>query len=189
MTIINFFSEYQAFAARSFLGYFWVKLFTANYGNSSYRSSLSDSASRGVVFRLRISPKIRSYNRISSKRSVRDLCRTGLCKNPRKSASLPCPLREKDFTQALEVESFSRELWTSTHCWIVFYVIYYLWCLKCRLRQLNIWRSIHAGHWREQQCPNWQIIFAQLCIFAATQKHTQQHIQTVFIVYLSYTSI
>ncbi len=25
--------------------------------------------------------------------SVRDLCRTGLCKNPRKSASLPCPFK------------------------------------------------------------------------------------------------
>ncbi len=51
----------------------------------------------------------------------------------------PQPLREKDVKQALVVvESFSRELFTSTRCWIVFYVIYYLWCLKCRLRQLNI---------------------------------------------------
>jgi hypothetical protein len=52
---------------------------------------LVDSASRGVVFRLRISPRIRSQNRNGSKRSEMDLCRTGLCKNPRKSPSLPCP--------------------------------------------------------------------------------------------------
>jgi hypothetical protein len=52
---------------------------------------LPDSASRGVVFQLRISPRIRSQNRNGSKCSVRDLCRTDLCKNPRKSASLPCP--------------------------------------------------------------------------------------------------
>jgi len=52
---------------------------------------LPDSASRGVVFRLRISPRIRSQNRNGSKCSVRNLGRTDLCKNPRKSASLPCP--------------------------------------------------------------------------------------------------
>jgi hypothetical protein len=58
-----------------------------------YRQScrLPDSVSRGVVFRLRISPQFRSYNQNSLKPSVRDLCRTGSCKNPRKSASLPCP--------------------------------------------------------------------------------------------------
>jgi hypothetical protein len=64
---------------------------------------LPDSASRagdsptqrvgelGFVFRLRISSRIRSQNRNGSKCSVRVLCRTDLCKNPRKSASLPCP--------------------------------------------------------------------------------------------------
>jgi hypothetical protein len=54
---------------------------------------LPDSASRGVVFPLRISPQIRSQNRNGSKFSVRDLCGTDLCKNPRKSASLPCPFK------------------------------------------------------------------------------------------------
>jgi hypothetical protein len=34
---------------------------------------------------------IRSQIRNGSKCSIRDLCRTNLCKNPRKSASLPCP--------------------------------------------------------------------------------------------------
>ncbi len=52
-----------------------------------------DSASQGVVFRLRISLRIWSQNRNCSKCSVRDLCRTDLCKNPRKSASLPCPFQ------------------------------------------------------------------------------------------------
>ncbi len=55
---------------------------------------LPDSASWGVVFRLRISPRIRSQNWNGSKRSVMDLCRTVLCKNPRKSASLPCPFKQ-----------------------------------------------------------------------------------------------
>ncbi len=61
--------------------------------------------SRGVVFRLRISPRIRSQNRNGSKCSVRDLCRTDLCKNPRKSASLPCPFRYADNVQ----QYFQRE--------------------------------------------------------------------------------
>ncbi len=63
--------------------------------NCIYRHSsrLPDSASRGVVFRLRISPQIRSPIRNGSKCSVRNLCRTDFCKNPRKSASLPCPFK------------------------------------------------------------------------------------------------
>ncbi len=52
---------------------------------------LPNSASRGVVFWLRIYPRIRSPNRNGSKCNVRNLCRTDFCKNPRKSASLPCP--------------------------------------------------------------------------------------------------
>ncbi len=43
------------------------------------------------LFRLRISPWIRSPNRNGAKCSVRNLCRTDFCENPRKSASLPCP--------------------------------------------------------------------------------------------------
>jgi hypothetical protein len=63
--------------------------------NCSYRHScrLPDSASRRVVFRLRMSPRIRSQNRNGLKRSVMDLCQTGLRKNPRKSASLRCPFK------------------------------------------------------------------------------------------------
>jgi hypothetical protein len=49
------------------------------------------SLSRGVVFRLWISPRIRSQNRNGSKCSVRDLCRTDLCKNLGNSGSFPCP--------------------------------------------------------------------------------------------------
>ncbi len=54
---------------------------------------LSDSPSRGVVFRLRISPRIRSQKRNGSKDTVRDLWGSNFCKNPRKSASLPCPFK------------------------------------------------------------------------------------------------
>ncbi len=39
---------------------------------------------RGVIFRLRISPLIRSQNRTGSKGSVRDQCRTDLCKKKSK---------------------------------------------------------------------------------------------------------
>ncbi len=65
--------------------------------NCIYRQScrLTDSAIGGVVFWFRISPWIRSQNRNGSKCSLRDLCQTCLCKNPRKSASLPCPFKGK----------------------------------------------------------------------------------------------
>jgi hypothetical protein len=76
---------------------------------------LPDSASRGVVFRLRISPRIRCQNRNGSKCSVRDLCRNDLCKHPRKSASLPCPfnafaLSETDNLIGQEEEKLGKKL-------------------------------------------------------------------------------
>jgi hypothetical protein len=63
-------------------------------GADSPTSRLANSLSRGVVFRLCISPRIRSQNRNGSKGSVRDLWGTNFCKNPRKSASLPCPFKK-----------------------------------------------------------------------------------------------
>jgi hypothetical protein len=59
-------------------------------------------ASGGVVFRLWISPRIWSQNWNGLKCSVRDLCRTDLCKNPRKSAPLPCPFK---FTKAVALST------------------------------------------------------------------------------------
>ncbi len=56
----------------------------SSIGRQSCR--LPGSASRGVVFRLGISPQIR-------KCSVRDLSQTDLCKNPWKSASLAFPFK------------------------------------------------------------------------------------------------
>ncbi len=44
-------------------------------------------------FRLWIFPRIRSRNQNGSKGSVKDSWGTDFCKNPRKSASLPCPFR------------------------------------------------------------------------------------------------
>jgi hypothetical protein len=78
-------------------------LFKGLKKNCIYRHScqLPDSASPGVVFRLRISPRIRSQNRNGSKLSAMDHCRTGLCKNPRKSASLPCPFSDKHHSNYL----------------------------------------------------------------------------------------
>ncbi len=54
---------------------------------------LPDSPIRGVVFRIRISPRIRSQNRNSWKCSVRDLGQSVLCKNLGKFSSLPCPFK------------------------------------------------------------------------------------------------
>ncbi len=53
--------------------------------------SLSRRAIRGVVFRIRISPRIRSQSQNDSKCSVRDLGQSDLCKNLGKFGSLPCP--------------------------------------------------------------------------------------------------
>ncbi len=75
-----------------YYNHYFIKRFEKN---CIYRQScrLHDSASRGVVFWLWISPRIRS---------VRDLSQTDLCKNPRKSASLPCPFKHstKEYTLA-----------------------------------------------------------------------------------------
>jgi hypothetical protein len=55
--------------------------------------NLVDSPKRVFIFRIRISPRIRSQNRNSSKCSVRDLCQSDLCKNLGKFSSLPCPFK------------------------------------------------------------------------------------------------
>ncbi len=62
-------------------------------GSSRKSYWLPDVASRRVVFQLRISPQIRSQNRNGWKGSVRDSWGTDFSKNPRKSASLPCPFQ------------------------------------------------------------------------------------------------
>ncbi len=67
------------------------------YGEFSFKkfnSQLSVLVMRGVVFRIRISPGIRSQNWNGSKGSVRDSWGTNFCKNPRKSVSLPCPFKD-----------------------------------------------------------------------------------------------
>ncbi len=66
-------------------GFSWV---FAEIGSPS-RRRLADSPSRGVLFRVRIPPRIRSPNRNGSKGSGRDLWGTNFCKNPRKSENLP----------------------------------------------------------------------------------------------------
>ncbi len=77
--------------------------------NCIFRQSwqFPNSVSRGVIFRLRISPRIRSRNRNGSKCSVRDLCRTDLRKNPRKPVSLPSPFN-----------SNLKDGLTSQCCWL-----------------------------------------------------------------------
>ncbi len=49
---------------------------------------------RGVDFRIRISPRIRSQNRKGLKGSVRDLDQSDLCKNIEKTGSLPCSFKD-----------------------------------------------------------------------------------------------
>ncbi len=75
--------------------------------NCIYRQScrLPDSASRGIIFRLRISRRIRNEHRNGSKCSVRDSWGTDLCKNPRKSASLPCPFKSGSCSWAEMIHS------------------------------------------------------------------------------------
>ncbi len=59
--------------------------------------NLVDSPTRRSGSRFSIT-NISENSKLKSERletySVRDLCRTGLCKNPRKSASLPCPFKK-----------------------------------------------------------------------------------------------
>jgi hypothetical protein len=55
--------------------------------------NLVDSSALGVVFRLRISPRIRSQNRNGLKCSARYLCRTELCKNSENPPCCHVPLR------------------------------------------------------------------------------------------------
>ncbi len=94
--------------------------------NCIYREScwLAELASRGVVFWLRISLRIRSQNRNGAKRCVRDLCRTGLCKIPRKSASLPCPFKY------FIVKKFKGTVWPD---WIYMRVVsWYHWMVPLK---------------------------------------------------------
>ncbi len=74
-------------------GSFLFKHSIAESENQRVVPRLTKSESRRVVFRLRISPRIRSQNQNGTKCSVRDLCQTDLCKNLGKSASLPCPFK------------------------------------------------------------------------------------------------
>ncbi len=64
---------------------------TESFLLKKFHSRLSVSVMRRVVFRIWISPQIRSQNQNGPKGSVRDSWGANFCKNPRKSASLPCP--------------------------------------------------------------------------------------------------
>jgi hypothetical protein len=71
-------------SSRSDFGFEFSEIFV-------FEKRLPDSPIRGVVFRIRISPRIRSQNRNSSKCSARDLGQSDLCKKLGKFGSLPCP--------------------------------------------------------------------------------------------------
>jgi hypothetical protein len=75
----------------------------------------NDSPSRGVVFRIRISPRIRSQKRNGSKGSVRDLWGTNFCKNPRKSAWSPCPFNTAHSIQYCHFTCISILLTVNTY--------------------------------------------------------------------------
>ncbi len=82
------------------------------YGQSC---RLPGSASHGVVFRLRISLQIRSENRSGSKCCVRDSGGTDFCKNPRKSASLPCPFNLSKVGTRTGTKAFQKASWNRNH--------------------------------------------------------------------------
>ncbi len=95
---------------------------------------LPDSPSRRVVFRLWISPRIRSQNRNGSKGSVRDLWGTNFSKIPRKSASLPCPFNMYLATSRQVSSPSARRMFICTNIgrtgprrgwahWLVFFYI------------------------------------------------------------------
>ncbi len=66
-----------------------VPILTSNSRRYSYSKNDSPiSPIRGVDFRIRISPRIRSQNRNGLKSSVRDLGQSDLCKNIEKTGSL-----------------------------------------------------------------------------------------------------
>jgi hypothetical protein len=113
---------------------------------------LPDSASRGVVFRLRISPRIRSQNRNGSKYSVRDLCRTDFWKNPRKSASLPCPFNMclwKQIRQRKTTVYPAQDLFLYNSTYDPLYNVHNILCL-------SHWLSIELNI---QRWPSWKFLF------------------------------
>jgi hypothetical protein len=86
---------------------------------------LPDSPSLGVVFRLRISPRMRSQNRNSLKCSVKDLCRTDLCKNlqkPSKLYSTRINLLSLAVVSLYDETTRTRFLPESINIWFVFYL-------------------------------------------------------------------
>jgi hypothetical protein len=85
--------------------FFYLKVWKKANSRQPCRLPEPDSLSRGVVFRLRISPRIRSKSRNGSNGSVMDLCRTDLCKNLGKFGSLPYPFK-KILSKTLLIISF-----------------------------------------------------------------------------------
>jgi len=75
--------------------------------------NLVDSPIWGVVFQIRISPRIRNQNRNGSKCSVRDISQSDLCKNLGKFGSLPCPLKSSSICELIAGE---HEWWTLPSC-------------------------------------------------------------------------
>jgi hypothetical protein len=100
--------------------------------------------SRGVVFLW-----IRSQNRNGSKGSVRDLWGTNFCKNPRKSASLPCPFNINFLRFASKSFSYCR---TCLLCFVnhfftverVRFASTIIFCRTCSLRLENNFLSIEC---------------------------------------------
>ena len=95
-----------------------------------------------LVFRLRISLRIRSPNRNGSKFSVRNLCRTDICKNPRKSASLPCP-----YIDCLSCSNLAEEIIEDVML-IIFIYIYKL--IICKIQIINCKGAYRNAEWGER---------------------------------------
>ena len=101
--------------------------------NGYYRQScrLPDSSIRGVVFRIRISPRIRSQNQNSSKCSVRDLGQSDLCRQTDRQTDRQADRRtdrqtERQTSKYLPVLYCSFLLYSKYSTYVVLNALYYI---------------------------------------------------------------
>ena len=88
-------------------------------GYSRQSCRLPDSSIRGVVFRIRISPRIRSQNQNSSKCSVRDLGQSDLCRQTDRQT-------ERQTSKYLPVLYCSFLLYSKYSTYVVLNALYYI---------------------------------------------------------------
>jgi len=107
-------------------------------GYSRQSCRLPDSSIRGVVFRIRISPRIRSQNQNSSKCSVRDLGQSDLCRQTDRQTDRQADRRtdrqterqtERQTSKYLPVLYCSFLLYSKYSTYVVLNALYYVYIL------------------------------------------------------------